>query len=71
MPKICSKTHGSWRNWLVRQREDRDTCLLLDGIDSDAIAHMNADAEFKPPPHKRKIDENQTNCSWKVLGNAP
>jgi len=40
-------------------------------MDSDAMAHMNAEAEFRPPPSNRMTDESQTSCRGNVLGNAP
>jgi hypothetical protein len=49
----------------------RITCLLSGGIDSEAIAHMNADAEFKPPPQRRIADEINTSRRGKILGKAP
>jgi hypothetical protein len=49
----------------------RVTYLLSDGIDSEAIAHMNADAEFKPPPQRRIADEIKTRRRGKILGKAP
>jgi hypothetical protein len=49
----------------------RITDLLLEGMDSEAIAHMNADAEFKPPPQRRIADEIKTRRRGKILGKAP
>jgi hypothetical protein len=45
-----------------------NTHLLLDGMSSDAIAHINAEAAFKPPPHSRKIEDSQTNWRENTLG---
>jgi hypothetical protein len=45
--------------------------LLSSGIEVDAIAHMKAEAEFRPPPHKRMIDDSQTSCRGNIFGNAP
>jgi hypothetical protein len=45
-----------------------NTHLLLDGMNSDAIAHINAEAAFKPPPHSRKIEDSQTNWRENTLG---
>jgi hypothetical protein len=40
-------------------------------IDSDAIAHIKYAAEFRPPPHKRKIDDSNTKGRGNICGNAP
>lgn len=32
---------------------------------------MNAEVEFKPPPHSRMMDDNQTNWRGNILGYAP
>jgi hypothetical protein len=37
-------------------------------MSSDAIAHINAEAAFKPPPHSRKIEDSQTNWRENTLG---
>jgi hypothetical protein len=37
-------------------------------MNSDAIAHINAEAAFKPPPHSRKIEDSQTNWRENTLG---
>jgi hypothetical protein len=49
----------------------RSTYLLSEGMDSEAIAHMKADAEFKPPPQRRIADEIKTSRRGNILGNAP
>jgi hypothetical protein len=49
----------------------RSTYLLSEGMDSEAIAHINADAEFKPPPQRRIADEIKTSRRGNILGNAP
>ena len=56
--------------WTISVR-DRETYLLSEGIDSEAIAHMKADAAFSPPPHRRKTEEIQTDCRRNSLGKAP
>jgi hypothetical protein len=45
--------------------------LLSSGIESDAIAHIKAEAEFRPPPHKSITDDSHISRSGNILGNAP
>jgi hypothetical protein len=40
-------------------------------IDSDAIAHIKYAAEFRPPPHRSKIDDSNTKGRGNICGNAP
>lgn len=47
------------------------TYLRSLGILSAAIAHMKAEAEFKPPPHMSKIEDSHTIFKEKIWGNAP
>jgi hypothetical protein len=51
----------------VRQR----TYLVSEEIDSEAKAHMNAEAAFNPPPHKRKTEDSQTSSRGNFFGKAP
>jgi hypothetical protein len=45
--------------------------LLCDGIDSEAIAHMKAEAALRPPPQSRKIDDSHISFRGKMCGNRP
>lgn len=45
--------------------------LCSEGIDSEAIAHIYADAEFKPPPNRSRIEDSQISRMGNTLGNAP
>jgi hypothetical protein len=47
------------------------TYLQSEGMDSEAIAHIKADAEFKPPPQRRIADEINTSRRGNILGKAP
>jgi hypothetical protein len=72
MPRKCSKSHGSFN--FIRFDTVRYTIfayLFSDGIDSEAIAHIYADAEFKPPPKRRRIEDSQTSRTGNTFGNAP
>jgi len=48
-------------NFWIKLKFEKVTNLLDKGMASDAIAHINAEAAFSPPPQSRKIDESQTN----------
>lgn len=40
-------------------------------MSEDAIAHINAALEYKPPPHRRNNDDNHTQRRSKIFGYAP
>jgi hypothetical protein len=75
MRRRCSKMHDSCLPWSIRFclsfKEKRKSYLEVDGMNSEAIAHIYADAEFNPPPQSRIIEDSQTILRGKILGKAP